>query len=204
MSKDTLFIRWLWLVYVPLGLFMLGLPLVLLGMVSGMAAWPVALLAVYCAVPARLVLETRRKGLELPRPRGAVRQVRPRPGNHSYPVSPVAKGASGRTHPAGARLPATRGRRASARITRRRVLAGMIGLGLLMGIGGVLVIVGIDALRSSLGTVLLGLGAFMIIASVTIPAFALLAATLRAVGRMLKDKPTPRPLTGGAGGRRRK
>lgn len=181
--------RWLWLVYVPLGFFALGLPLVLLNLLNGVASWVVVLLAIYCVVPARLVLEARMKGVGLPKPPG---EVKSKLANKSSVPARAARGAGDRPGAAAARhTAATRGRH-SGKIMRRRMLAGMIGLGLLMSIGALLVILGIDAMRSSVGIFMLGLGAFMIVVSVTIPAFRLIDATLRAVGRMLKHQPTAR------------
>ena len=184
--------RWLWLVYLPLGLLIIGLPLVFLKVITGGLVWAVGFLSVYCVVPVRLLLETRRKGLELPRP------PRKSPGR---PAARAGKPARAAARPAEARA-RTRARAerpvVSPRIRRRRALAGLLGIGVLSLIGGLLFILGMGRASSGqVGLVLIGLGGFLMLLSVTLPTFKMVDVTLRAVGRLLSRKGRPRSRAAG-------
>lgn len=182
-NQQELFIRWLWLVYLPLGLLIVGLPLVFLQVLAGWPVWVVGFLSVYCVIPVRLLLETRRKGLELPRPPGK---------------GPARPAAAARKPKAAAR-PAERSTArverppVPARIRRRRALAGVLGIGVLSLIGGLLFIIGMGRASSGqLGLILIGVGGFLMLLSVTLPTFKMVDITLRAVGRLLSKKGSPR------------
>jgi hypothetical protein len=184
-NQQELFIRWLWLVYLPLALLIIGLPLVFMQVLTGWPVWVVGLLSVYCVIPVRLLLETRRKGLELPRPPGK---------GPARPAAPAKKAeAAGR--PAEERSTARVERRppVPARIRRRRALAGVLGIGVLSLIGGLLFIIGMGRASSGqLGLILIGVGGFLMLLSVTLPTFKMVDITLRAVGRLLSKKGSPR------------
>lgn len=185
-NAKALFIRWLWLVYLPLGLLALGLPLVFFQVVTGAGVWVVGLLSVYCVVPMRLLLETRRKGLELPKPPGA-RSGGRRP---SRPVRARAVGAEAPAEPGStarmARPPVP------AKIRRRRAIAGVLGIGILLGIGGLLFILGMGKASSGqLGLLLIGFGGFLMLLSVTLPTFKIVDILVRAIGRMVAKKGPP-------------
>lgn len=69
MSKGGLFARWFWLVYLPLGLLIV---LFVLFITDALPAWGVPmliLLAGWGLLAVRLILERRRRGLEVPLPR---------------------------------------------------------------------------------------------------------------------------------------
>jgi hypothetical protein len=219
-NKAGLFVRWLWLVYLPLGVLALAILLIVAKILSGGVIWPVGLLAIYCIVPARLLIETKRKGLQLPKPPGAkprgtsdagpsdasrtaARRMRrpasrggqsfrglegdPSPGGEGTESgSSAAKRPQTRPIPAAAR-PRTEARRATARVApktspkimRRRALAGVIGIG---------------RVTSSFGLVMVGVGGFLMILSVTLPTFRLVDAALRGVGRLItRRRPAPPP-----------
>lgn len=229
-----LFKRWLVLVYLPLGTFVICLALVVGKILTGGAVWVVGLLGLYCVVPARLLLETQRKGLELPKPPGAQRgQKAPTPGSNRGQKAPAPGDERGQRPPTreaerGQRpptpvdnrgqKPAPRPKRAvpaegakdsspvrerierprrpaaprkSPQVIRRRALASIIGIGVLLLVGGILVIVGIGRVTSSFGLVMVGLGGFLMILSVTLPTFRLVDALLRGIGRLLSRRPAP-------------
>lgn len=180
------------MVYLPLGVFALGAVLVVLRVISGGAVIAVGLLGVYAVIPARALIETKRKGLALPRPPGAKAKGDAkveRPESGAIPRRRMAAQKSGRqrtsTAPAGPPRP-------SPQIMRRRALAGIVGIGALLLIGGILVIIGIGRVTSSLGLVMVGVGGFLMILSVTLPTFRLVDAVLRGIGRLLsRRKPAP-------------
>jgi hypothetical protein len=231
--NPDLFRRWLLIVYLPLGVFVVSLALVIGKILTGGAVWLVGLLGLYCVIPARLILETQRKGLELPKPPSSDRgRTSPRrrptvaapseegelPAGRSEPLlrddedaigelrtfrpaeteEPPLRG--GRTVPAKKVRPAREIRepvertrrpppRKSPQIVRRRALASIIGIGVLLLVGGILVVVGIGRVTSSFGLVMVGVGGFLMILSVTLPTFRLVDAVLRAVGRLLARRP---------------
>jgi hypothetical protein len=184
------------LVYVPLGAFAIGLALVVGKILTGPVVWLVGLLGLYCVVPARLILETQRKGLELPKPPSAQRRKKPAP--RARP--PVR--AAGAKEPSPVRERIERPRRPPAprkspQVIRRRALASIIGIGVLLLVGGILVIVGIGRVTSSFGLIMVGVGGFLMILSVTLPTFRLVDALLRGIGRLLSRRPAqPRPKPG--------
>lgn len=180
------------MVYLPLGAFALGAVLVVLRVISGGAAIAVGLLGVYGVIPARALIETKRKGLALPKPPGAkgkgdAKVERPKSGTIPRRRLAAQKSERRRTSSAPAGSP-----RPSSQIMRRRALAGIVGIGALLLIGGILVIVGIGRVTSSLGLVMVGVGGFLMILSVTLPTFRLVDAVLRGMGRLLsRRKPAP-------------
>jgi hypothetical protein len=184
-NQQELFIRWLWLVYLPLGMLIAGLPLVFMQVLTGWPVWVVGFLSVYCVIPVRLLLETRRKGLELPRP--------PRKGP-ARPAGGAAKPVRASTRPSEERSTARVERPpVPPRIRRRRALAGVLGIGVLSLIGGLLFILGMGRASSGqLGLILIGVGGFLMLLSVTLPTFKMVDITLRAVGRLLSKKGSPR------------
>lgn len=187
-SKQALFIRWLWLVYLPLSLLLITLPLVAFKIITGATVWLVGLLSVYCVVPVRLLLETRRKGLELPKPPGAAKR---RKTPAKAPKSAQATVAANRPDE-----PVVSARVApppvSAKIKRRRAVAGVLGIGVLLGIGGLLFILGMGKASSGqLGLLLIGLGGFLMLLSVTLPTFKIVDITVRAIGRLVTKKSPP-------------
>lgn len=184
-NARALFIRWLWLVYLPLGLLVLGLPLVAFQVVTGAGVWLVGILSVYCVIPMRLLLETRRQGLELPKPPGAkprsrpTSPTRPKPSAAEAPADPVATAKVSRPP-------------VSGRIKRRRAVAGVLGIGVLLGIGGLLFILGMGKASSGqMGLLLIGFGGFLMLLSVTLPTFKIVDIMVRAIGRMVARKGPP-------------
>lgn len=184
-NAKALFIRWLWLVYLPLGLLVLGLPLVAFQVLTGAGVWVVGLLSVYCVIPMRLLLETRRKGLELPKPPGAKTRTRPsspardKPSAAAAPAEPVTTARISRPP-------------VSSKIKRRRAVAGVLGIGVLLGIGGLLFILGMGKASSGqLGLLLIGFGGFLMLLSVTLPTFKIVDIMVRAIGRMVARKGPP-------------
>ncbi len=180
-KAQALFIRWLWLVYLPLGLLVLALPLMYFRVLTGGTVWLVGLLAAYCVVPMRLLLETKRKGLELPRRPKGRRSVRP-------PAPARATSAA-----------AKRGRSASTarvappplppRIKRRRAVVGVLGIGIMLLLGGLLFILGMGRAGSgTFGLALIGLGGFLMLLSVTLPTFKIVDVVVRAIGRVASRK----------------
>ena len=202
-NKRALFIRWLWLVYLPLGLLVVALPLMFFGVLTGGMVWLVGLLAAYCVVPMRLLLETRRKGLGLPRPPGASGPRRPGPARSVDP----ADGPPGVHHP-GSGPPGVQPARSAgfpadevstarldrppvpARIKRRRAVAGVMGVGVMSLLGGLLFILGMGRASSgTFGLLLIGIGGFLMLLSVTLPTFKIVDLVVRAVGRVVSRKP---------------
>ena len=179
-NKRAIFLRWLWLVYLPLGILAVALPLMFFEVLTGSILWAVGLLAAYCVVPMRLLLETKRKGLELPRPPGS------RAGRAAAATRGAAKPALRREDAASA--PAARPP-VPPKIKRRRAVVGVLGIGVLSAIGGVLFIVGMGRASSgTLGLVLIGIGGFLMLLSVTLPTFKVVDIVLRAIGRLLWRK----------------
>lgn len=183
-NKQALFIRWLWLVYLPLALFGLGMVLMFFNLIGGGLIWAVGLLAIYCVIPVRLLLETRRKGLELPRPpskrKPSAAARKAAPAAASAPEAPTARARV--TPPV------------SPQIRRRRAVAGVVGIGVVALIGGILFILGMGRASSgSMGLLLIGVGGFLMLLSVTLPTFKLVDITLRAVGRLMSRKPRTGP-----------
>jgi hypothetical protein len=175
------------LVYIPLGTFVISLALVAGKILTGGSLWLVGLLGLYCVVPARLLLETQRKGLELPKPPGAKRGPKP-PARapRAVPASEAKKPSPARERVERPRRPVPR---KSPQVIRRRALASLIGIGVLLLVGGILVIVGIGRVTSSFGLVMVGVGGFLMILSVTLPTFRLVDALLRGIGRLLSRRP---------------
>jgi hypothetical protein len=175
------------LVYVPLATFVISLALVAGKIITGGALWLVGLLGLYCVVPARLLLETQRKGLELPKPPGAKRGHKPvRRPPRAVPATEAKEPSPVRQRIERPRRPAPR---KSPQVIRRRALASIIGIGVLLLVGGILVIVGIGRVTSSFGLVMVGVGGFLMILSVTLPTFRLVDALLRGIGRLLARRP---------------
>ncbi len=184
-NAKALFIRWLWLVYLPLGLLLLGLPLVFFQVLTGAGVWVVGILSVYCVIPMRLLLETRRKGLELPKPPGAKSNTRPARPVRDRPLAAEAPAEQVTT--ARATRPPV-----SGKIKRRRAVAGVLGIGVLLGIGGLLFILGMGKASSGqLGLLLIGFGGFLMLLSVTLPTFKIVDIMVRAIGRMVAKKGPP-------------
>ncbi len=69
---STLFVRWFWLVYLPLGLLAAGVLLVVFKVLPSDMKWPLLILGAYGLVAGRLLLERKRKGLSVPPPRSIV------------------------------------------------------------------------------------------------------------------------------------
>ena len=185
-NKQALFIRWLWLVYLPLGLLALGLPLVFFQVLTGASVWVIGILSVYCVVPMRLLLETRRKGLELPKPPGAKARTRP-PARETPAVAAADAPAEPVSTARVVRPPVP------AKIKRRRAVAGVLGIGVLLAIGGLLFILGMGKASSGqLGLLLIGLGGFLMLLSVTLPTFKIVDIMVRAIGRLVSKKGPPR------------
>lgn len=183
-NKQALFLRWLWLVYLPLGLLVLGLPLVSFQILTGVGVWVVGILSVYCVVPMRLLLETKRKGLELPKPPGAAKKRPPVPS----PAKEVAADAPAEPVET-VRVPRPQ---VSGKIMRRRAVAGVLGIGVMLGIGGLLFILGMGKASSGqLGLLLIGLGGFLMLLSVTLPTFKIVDIMVRAIGRLVTKKGPP-------------
>lgn len=203
-NTQQIFVRWLILVYLPLALFMFSVLLLIFRVLSGGSVWFVALLGAYSVIPARALIETKRKGLAFPKPPGATARGgsnagASRTGAQQPPVPAERASGRSRTPAAGrgqapgatAKLAAPR---PSAQILRRRALAAVVGIGALLLVGGILVVVGFGRVNSSFGLVMLGVGGFLMILSVTLPTFRLVDAVLRAIARgMSHRKPTPPP-----------
>lgn len=168
----------------PLGALGLFIILLAFGEISGRWLWLTALLAVYCVIPARLLVETKRKGLEFPKPparsgRSAPAARRPQPPQPA--AKPRPQSADAQVAP----------KRVSATHRRRRAVVTILGLGALVTVGGILAIIGIGRATSSSGIILVGLGSFLMILSVTLPAFKFVDAVIRAVGRLLRKPSAP-------------
>lgn len=179
--SSGLFFRWLWLVYLPLGALGLLIMLLAFGELSGRWLWLIILLAVYCVIPARLLVETKRKGLEFPKPPARSGRSAPAARRRQPAAKPRPQTANAQAAP----------KRVSATYRRRRAVVTILGLGALVTVGGILAIIGIGRATSSSGIVLVGLGSFLMILSVTLPAFKFVDAVIRAVGRLLRKPPTP-------------
>jgi hypothetical protein len=166
-------------------LLVLGLPLVFFEIVTGFGVWVVGILSVYCVVPMRLLLETKRKGLELPKPPGATKKRPPFPAREKEvaahaPAVPVET----------ARVPRPP---VSGKIKRRRAVAGVLGIGVMLGLGGLLFILGMGKASSGqLGLLLIGVGGFLMLLSVTLPTFKIVDIMVRAIGRLVSKKGPPR------------
>ncbi|HEX2054196.1 MAG TPA: hypothetical protein VHJ78_10795 [Actinomycetota bacterium] len=188
-SKRAIFLRWLWLVYLPLGLLSICLLLMVFRVLEGGILWLVGVLAAYCVVPMRLLLETKRKGLELPKPPGMAA------------VSPTRRPRRPPARPLPAEAGPPPGETATARVApppvppqirRRRAVAGVLGIGVMCGIGGLLFIIGMGRASSgSLGLALIGIGGFLMLLSVTLPTFKIVDIVVRAIGRLLTKKGPP-------------
>lgn len=182
--SSGLFFRWLWLVYLPLAALGFSLLFLAFGVLSGRWLWLTALLAVYCVIPARLLLETKRKGLAFPKPPARSRRAppsrRPRPAARPAPQTASAPAQSA-------------SRPVSATYRRRRAFVAVLGLGVLVTVGGILAVIGIGRATSSSGIILVGLGSFLMILSVTLPAFKFVDAVIKAIGRLLTKPSAPRP-----------
>ncbi len=172
-ARLTLFGRWVLLVYIPLGLLAMGCLLLILGAVSGKGIWLLLLLAAYCVLPIRLLVERRRRELSFPTPRdtGGSRPFRP---VDAPPNRPVAAG------PIPAREANVGGLTGS-----QRAMAGIVAIAALLLVGGILLVFGMGRLDSSLGLLLAAIGGFLMILSVTVPTFRLFDLMLRAVARLI-------------------
>ncbi|HVF12823.1 MAG TPA: hypothetical protein VNA87_07035 [Actinomycetota bacterium] len=69
---SALFIRWFWLVYLPLGLLSAGVLLMIFRVLPASMKWPLLLLGGYGLLAVRLLIERKRKGLSVPPPRNIV------------------------------------------------------------------------------------------------------------------------------------
>lgn len=68
-QSSALFVRWFWLVYLPLGLLAAGMLLVLFQVLPSRMKWPLLVLGAYGLLAVRLLIERKRKGLSVPPPR---------------------------------------------------------------------------------------------------------------------------------------
>lgn len=68
-APEALFVRWLWLVFVPLGLLAALLLLLPTGLLPNWATLPILILSAYSLLAVRLILERKKKGLSTPAPR---------------------------------------------------------------------------------------------------------------------------------------
>ena len=168
-GSSPLFVRWLLLVYLPLGLLAIGVVLLLLGALSGPAVWLTILLAIYGVIPVRIILEGRRRGRPAPTPRGAV----------ALPAPPAEARVVAREGRPPSRQPA------NALSRRQRLLFGLSVIAGLLFVGGVLLVFGMARLTSSVGLALVAIGGFLMILSVTVPAFRLFDLVVRAVARVV-------------------
>jgi len=140
-APEALFMRWLWLVYMPLGVLAALLLLAVMKLLPGWTTLPVLALAAYSVLAGRLILERRRKGLSTPAPRALV-----------FGIGAIAGAA-------------------------------LLGLALFF--------LGWSRLSSTgQGQTLLAVGAFLMILSVTAPAFKLIDVGLKTTGRMIEKKRT--------------
>ena len=71
-EHSSLFARWFWLVYLPLGLLIAFAILMITGVIPKGWFLGFALLGAYGAVATRLLLERRKKGLAVPPPRSII------------------------------------------------------------------------------------------------------------------------------------
>lgn len=167
--------------------------LLALGALGGLWLWLAALLGLYCVIPARLLLETKRKGLAYPRPPASRRPTRPRqPAPRPQAAEPIEPPAPSPAAEPSEAVP--------ARYRRRRAFLAILGLGVLVAVGGIMAIIGLGRAASSGGIVLVGIGGFLMLLSVTLPAFKLVDVVLRAIGRLMsrpaaRRRPERRPRT---------
>lgn len=164
-ARLTLFGRWVLLVYIPLGLLAVGCLLLILGTVSGKGIWLLLLLAAYCVLPVRLLVERRRRELSFPTPRDA---------GGSRPFRPVAAAPQPPPETNVGRLTVS-----------QRAMAGIVAIAALLLLGGILLVFGMGRLDSSLGLLLAAIGGFLMILSVTVPTFRLFDLLLRAAARLI-------------------
>ena len=71
-NRSSLFVRWFWLVYLPLGLFASAVILRLFGVLPGGTTWILVVLGVWGLLAIRLLIERRRAGLGVPPPKSMV------------------------------------------------------------------------------------------------------------------------------------
>lgn len=71
-SSATLFARWFWVVYVPLGLFVTLLLVAFTGLLPKLAIPVLMIVSLWSAVAVRLLFERSRRGLEVPVPKNLV------------------------------------------------------------------------------------------------------------------------------------
>lgn len=71
-STEALFARWFLLVYLPLGLLVVGFIFFILQLLPGWAVPVLVALAVWGIFAVRLILERRKRGLEIPPPRSLI------------------------------------------------------------------------------------------------------------------------------------
>ena len=153
----------------------------------------VGILSVYCVIPMRLLLETRRKGLELPKPPGAAKMRKTPAGARPARQQAAQPGPGG----AGVDAPGSPARRSRERSRGAGRLPGVLGIGVLLGIGGLLFILGMGKASSGqLGLLLIGFGGFLMLLSVTLPTFKIVDIMVRAIGRMVIQKRARRRLRG--------
>lgn len=172
--------------------------LLALGALGGLWLWLAALLGLYCVIPARLLLETKRKGLAYPRPPARRRPIRPRqPPLRPQSAEPIEPPAPSPPPPS---PPAKPREAVPAKYRRRRAFLAILGLGVLVAVGAIMAIFGLGRAASSGGIILVGIGGFLMLLSVTLPAFKLVDLVLRAIGRLMsrpaaRRRPARRPRT---------
>lgn len=131
-----LFARWFWVVYLPLGLLVASILLMIFGVFPKRGIPGLVLLAAYGALATRLLMERRRKGLAVPPPRS--------------------------------------------------IIIGIGSVTAILLIGSTLFVVGMNRLSEDQGLVMALAGGFLMIASVTIPAFKAVDSIARRIGRIFK------------------
>ncbi len=71
-NRSSLFVRWFWLVYLPLGLFASAVILRLFSVLPSGTTWILVVLGVWGLLAIRLLIERRRAGLGVPPPKSMV------------------------------------------------------------------------------------------------------------------------------------
>jgi len=70
--SSSLFVRWFWLVYLPLGLLPSAIILRLFGVLPNGTTWIIIILGIWGLLAVRLLMERRRAGLGVPPPKSTV------------------------------------------------------------------------------------------------------------------------------------